>query len=77
MPARPLRLRRAVWDRAAHLARILASNHELRLALGGAVESPDVLRIAVERGLEDLEHKHLAPAPTPELHLGDPGDTEE
>lgn len=73
MPARPLRLRRAVWVRADRLAKLLAQNQELRLALGGEVTGPDVLRIAVERGLEDLEDKH----PASELPPGDSGDTEE
>lgn len=60
MAARALRLRAELWKRALALtARFEAS--EVRWALGGKVSEHDVLRMALERGLAELERDHQEP----------------
>ena len=57
MATRALRLRSALWERAKALRRTLERT-EVRWALGGEVTEHDVLRMALERGLADLEKIH-------------------
>lgn len=52
-----VKLREATWTRAQVLAPLLETNEDLRHALGGEIKAADVLRIAVERGLEALERE--------------------
>ncbi len=54
-----LKIRGPAWERAEKLAPHLSENGDLRHALGGSIKASDVLRIAVERGLEALERERF------------------
>lgn len=53
-----LTVRKAPWDRAAQLAPRLREREEIKLGLGGVPGELDVLRMALDLGLDALEARY-------------------